>query len=60
MTTNADPNGYNVWRNEGTELLGSAPTLAEARRLAARLGGDQIQKGIDGEVEGVQRETGNA
>lgn len=53
----ADPNGYNVWRgaDEQAVLLGSVPTLDEARRLADRLGGDQIQRGLDGEVEGVQR-----
>jgi hypothetical protein len=55
-TCGADANGYNVYRFTGEDqseqdFVGSAPTFDAARRLARR--GDQIQRGLDGEVENV-------
>lgn len=49
---------WNVYRlvNEATgetEWLGSAPAKGDATKLVLRLGGHQIQLGIDGEVWGV-------
>lgn len=35
--------------------IGSAETRLEARDLAMREGGDQIQEGRDGEVENIDR-----
>jgi hypothetical protein len=43
---------WNVWRHEDDEsaFIGHAPTKAEAYGLAARLGGNEIQFGLDGEI----------
>jgi hypothetical protein len=49
----ADPAGWNAYRLTGdcdTEFLGSAPSEDEACELAKRLGGTQVQHGLDGQV----------
>jgi len=58
MPTNSEKNGasatgWNVYRGTGEAqgLVGSAETYEAARRLAQH--GDQIQRGLDGEVENV-------
>lgn len=54
-------NGWNVYKFTSdsdaskTELLGSEATESAAYALAQRLGGDQIQEGLDGRVENVTR-----